>query len=282
MTFKDALSWASRALASHGFDEARLEADLLLTHLLGLSRAQLYTRLTETLLPEQVAAFERLMGRRLGGEPIFYILGHREFFGLDFRVDSRVLIPTPKTEDLVKKAIEVARGASIPSPPLRLADIGTGSGAIAVCLALHLPKARVYATDISSEALEVAAANCKRHGVQDRITLLQGDLTDCLPESVDILVANLPQVRCSDLAPFRALPQVAVNGGADGLDLFRRFLSKAGGKLRLGGVILLDVNPARREEIIKLLGGHFPGARIEVTGDLTGIERVLTIRTQGE
>ena len=149
--------------------------------------------------------------------PAAYITGHREFYGLDFAVNSSVLVPRPETELLVEKALELARERSLST----IADIGTGCGAIAVSLAVNLPQTRIYATDISAPALEVALSNCRKHGVTDRVTLLEGDMLAPLPEPVDLIVANLPYVREPEMTGVNTLgfePPLALNGGPDGLD----------------------------------------------------------------
>ena len=190
----------------------------------GIDRIQLYLDLDRELSPEKDEAFRQLLERRLSGEPAAYITGHREFYGLDFYVDPRVLIPRPESELLVEKALGLAQEHTLST----IADVGTGCGAIAISLALKLPQAKIYATDISAPALEVARFNCQKHGVQ-KICLLQGDMLDPLPEPVDLIVANLPYVRESELAGVRFEPRLALDGGSDGLGKIRRLCRQAGG-----------------------------------------------------
>ncbi|MCK4274547.1 MAG: peptide chain release factor N(5)-glutamine methyltransferase, partial [Dehalococcoidales bacterium] len=195
---------------------------------------------------------------------------------LDFRVDRNALIPRPETELLVEKAIRLTKSQAIS----RIADIGTGCGAIAVSLAVNLPGMTIYATDVSIPALELARSNCRRHGVTDRIVLLQGDMLEPLPEPVDLIIANLPYVRESDLPPNGPLsfePELALNGGEDGLDSIRVLCRQAGNKLRSQGFILLEIGQGQTDAAAILLQEIFPSARIEVECDLAGIERVVSL-----
>lgn len=278
MTLREALHWASQKLA--GYSEAALEAELLLRKVVDLSQAQLYARFEQELAPESLKTLDALLERRLQGEPIAYILGRWEFFGLDFAVDSRVLIPRPETEHLVEKALELAKTRT--GRPL-IADIGTGSGAIAVSLAVHLPEARIYATDLSLEALAMAEDNCRRHGVQERVILLQGDLVEPLPEAVDILVANLPYVSSLDLMvvgePLAFVPSLALDGGPEGLDVIQRFLERAAEKLKSGGIIVLEIGSWQGKPVMELAQHYFPEATLELSQDMAGLDRVVVIRT---
>jgi len=276
MTLKQALACARKTLAANNIDDAPLECELLLRHALKISRVQLYTDLDGELSPEQESTFWRLIERRLNGEPTAYIIRHREFFGLDFYVDPSVFIPRPESELLVEKALDLARerGMAI------LADIGTGCGAIATSLALNLPDAKIYATDISSPALNVARLNCQKHGVADRVCLLQGDMLDPLPEPVDMIVANLPYVKEPELpaaAPAASEPLLALNGGVDGLEKISHLCRQVSSKLCPGGYLLLEIGQGQGEATTKLLGNLFPLANIEVTPDLSGIDRMITL-----
>ncbi|MFC2020046.1 N5-glutamine methyltransferase family protein, partial [Chloroflexota bacterium] len=188
MTVKEALFRSREVLAAGGVDWASLESEILLRHVLGLSRVELYLEHDLKLTLEQETGFWRLVDRRCRGEPTAYITGHREFYGRDFYVDRRVLIPRPESELLVEKALELVRRYRLST----IAEIGTGCGAIAVSLACELPGAGVYATDISLPALEVASVNLNKYGVGDRVRLLPGDMLDPLPEACDIIIANLP------------------------------------------------------------------------------------------
>ncbi|PIU55255.1 MAG: peptide chain release factor N(5)-glutamine methyltransferase, partial [Chloroflexi bacterium CG07_land_8_20_14_0_80_51_10] len=200
----------------NGIEEAHLEAELLLRYVLGIGRAELHIRLEDTLSSKQAQELNQLIQRRLSHEPTAYITGHKEFFGLNFYVSYSTLIPRPETEMLVEKALELASNCS----SMTIADVGTGCGAIAIALAVHLAQAEVYAIDISAPALEVAALNSERHDVASRVHLLQGNLLQSLTDSVDLILANLPYVsdqgmrRLSDeIRLFE--PKLALSGGPD-------------------------------------------------------------------
>ena len=217
MTVKQTLSRAREALTAGNIEESSLESELLLRHVLQIDRVKLYQELNRILNPEEKAKFWSLIERRLNHEPIAYITGHREFYGLDFYVNPGVLIPRPESELMVEIAIDRARNRETSI----VADIGTGCGAIAISLAISLPRARIYAADISTAALKVALLNCQRHGVEDRIRLLCGDLLEPLSGPVDLIIANLPYVREPELPgvdTYGFEPALALNGGPDGLE----------------------------------------------------------------
>lgn len=279
MTLRQALQRASEALASHDIEDATLEAELLLRHALRMSRTGLYAELGQEFPPDKTETFWQMLGRRLAHEPTAYIVGRREFFGLDLYVDHRVLIPRPESELLVEKAIELA---PLGSPRRLLADIGTGSGAIAISLALNLPQSRIYATDASAAALEVAAVNCERHKVADQIWLLQGDMLAPLPQPVDLIVANLPYIEEGALGQLSAEirwfePMSALAGGADGLESIGRLLAQAGGKLRPQGCLVLEVGRGQAEAVTSLAESHFPHARVGLAPDLSGTGRTVIV-----
>jgi release factor glutamine methyltransferase len=271
LILKQALSRARNILARNNVEDAPLEGELLLRHASNISRTQLYLDLDRKLSPQQEQAFWQLVERRLNGEPTAYITGHHEFYGLDFYVDPRVLIPRPESELLV----EIALGLAQNHPLFTIADIGTGCGAIAVSLALGLPQAKIYATDISAAALEVALINCQKHGVTDRVRLLQGDMLDPLPHPIDLIIANLPYVRESELTGIRFEPRLALDGGSDGMERIRQLCRQIGSKLRPSGYLLLEMGIGQREAVTALLHTLFPEGRIEVIPDLSGIERVV-------
>jgi release factor glutamine methyltransferase len=215
--------------------------------------------------------------RRTKGEPSAYITGSKEFFGLEFKVNRHVLIPRPETELLVEKAISLCRSSEYST----VADIGTGCGAIAVSLAVNVPSLKIYAVDVSAKALEVARQNCVKHDVKDRVTLLRGDLLEPLPEPVDLIIANLPYVRESEMpskGPLSFEPQVALNGGEKGLDKIKRLCRQAGKKLNKNGSLLLEIGQGQAEEVKTILHKYFPLGLIEVTKDLAGVERVVSLR----
>jgi release factor glutamine methyltransferase len=274
---RQALAQARGTLADNNIDDATLEGEILLRHVLGINRSQLFADLDGNVSPAQAENLEQLLERRLSGEPSAYITGHREFYDLDFKVNRHVLIPRPESELLVEKALSLCRSHAISI----IADIGTGCGAIAISLAKNLPATTIYATDISPQALEVAGENCLRHGVTDKVVLLQGDMLGVLPEPVDLIVANLPYVREAELpgsGPLSFEPRLALNGGKDGLDRIKFLCRQAGDKLRNNGSMLLEIGQGQTQAVKAIMHESFPSALIEIDRDLAGIERVISLR----
>ena len=279
MKVKESLRRTAAALEAGHIDDASLEAELLFMHGLGVERAGLYVRLEDDLSSSHVAALAELVNRRFKREPAAYILGHREFYGLDFYVDSSVLIPRPETELLVEEAVTFAR-SNFPSGNPVVADIGTGSGVIAVSLARSLPGAWVYGVDISPRALDIAALNCIRHNV--RVELLAGDLLTPLSQPVDMIVANLPYIADSDMVglsdEIRGYePSVALAGGEDGLDVVRRLIVDAPERLKPGGVVLVEVAPVQVDALEAWAGALGPWSYVEPVSDAGGFARVLKL-----
>ncbi|HHY36301.1 MAG TPA: peptide chain release factor N(5)-glutamine methyltransferase, partial [Firmicutes bacterium] len=251
--------------ASRLADNPRLDAEVLLRYLLGISRTELYRDLDEDLPALVLSRYRELLARRAAGEPLQYLTGEREFMGLDFRVTPAVLIPRPETEIVVETALELARQELSPAKdkPLTLVDLGTGSGAIAVSLARFLPGARVYGVDISGAALAVAWENARRHGVADRITLCCGDFLTPLAavglfSRVDLLVSNPPYIPRGDLdnlpREVRVFePRRALDGGEDGLEFYRRLAAGAPAFLRPGGWLVLEVGQGQAAAVRGLL-----------------------------
>jgi release factor glutamine methyltransferase len=279
MNVNEALREARETIATYYPDEAALEAELLLRQALGLSRVAFYQDRNRNLSARESAAFQYLVRRRLTGEPVAYITGEREFYGLSFYVDRNVLIPRPETELMVTAALERAARR----PTSAIADVGTGCGAIAIALAESLPQARIYATDISEAALSVAQYNCRRHGVSHRVHLLLGDLARPLPEPVDLLMANLPyvpdgEVDDNHLAAYE--PELALRGGWDGLEVIRRLLTTLDNYLRPGGTLLLEVGMGQAQIVAGLLADCYPQSEVTITPDLAGIDRVVGLHLQ--
>lgn len=284
MRLKEALRRAREVLSSQNINDAHLEAELLLRHLLGIERAQLYADQEKELTPQQLQAYEALVQRRLSGEPSAYIVGRREFYSLDFYVDRRVLIPRPESELSVDKALEFAREHPDISHPV-IADVGTGCGNLAISLAVHLPQAKIYASDVSKAALEVAALNCQRHKMSQRIHLLRGYLLEPLPEKVDIIVANLPYISDEEMVwlgpEIRDFePHLALAGGIQGLDLIVQLLAQVPGKIRLGGALFVELGQGQGIFATPLAQKHFPQSDVCLWPDLSGMDRVLGIYTK--
>jgi len=281
---KDLLAVAVERLLAVQDNTAQLDAEVLLMYLLGYSRAQLYARLNEEVTPENATEYEALVARRVQGEPIAYITSHREFMGLDFYVDQRVPIPRPETELLVEYTIKklLDKGWSLEDSPL--VDVGTGSGVIAVYLALRFPKAHIFATDISSEALQVAEVNARRYEVQERIRFLQGNLLEPLPERVRTIISNPPYTVLAQVEPnvARYEPNVALDGGNKGLAIYRELLGQARAHLRRPGLIALEIGSEQATDVSNLARYFFPGCHIEVFKDYAGLDRVVILEIQEE
>jgi len=280
LILRESLRSTSRALCRAGLPDADLEAELLTGHVLGMSKTQLYTESERDLTPAEIEQLCRFVRQRLDHEPTAYILGHWEFYGINFCVDWRALVPRPETELLVEKAIELGQFMLESGRQIAIADIGTGCGAIAISLALALPQAEIYATDVSTSALQVAEMNCRRHAVNGRVKLLRGDLLEPLPRPVDMIVANLPYVRHSeirDLAPeIRDYePVLALDGGEDGLHVIQQMLEQMPAKLNREASCLLEVGQGQDEAVTLLIETYFPEARTESIVDLGGIARVV-------
>jgi release factor glutamine methyltransferase len=267
-----ALNSARGTLEENKIEDAPLEAELLLRHVLKIDRTRLYLDLEKELSPEDEKAFRELVERRLKGEPSAYIVGHREFYGRDFYVNHHTLIPRPESELLVERALRLATTQRIST----IADIGTGCGAIVISLALELPQAKIYATDISPAALKMAEANCRQHGLADRVILLKGDMLEPIPEPVDLIVANLPYVRNAELASTLE-PTLALDGGIEGTEVIARLCRQAKEKLVESGAMLLEVGQGQSRTITSLLECLFPKAAIEVFKDLASIDRVVSL-----
>ncbi len=284
-TLRDVLTRGRRMLIQAGQESERLDTQVLLEHVLGIDRAILYTHPEREVTAEQEQQFLALIERRMQGEPIAYILGHEEFYGLDFLVDKRVLIPRPETEMLVENALRLVRERLDNKQIPLVADIGTGSGAIPITLAVEEPRfPYLYAIDISTDALAVAQQNCQRHHVEQRVHLLHGDLLIPLPEPVDLLVANLPyvgtdevDVMTRDVLDYE--PHQALFSGPNGLDLLQRFLEQVRTleKLKPYGVMLLEIGYHQRESLTELLTSMLPTATVNFQKDYAGWDRMLQV-----
>jgi release factor glutamine methyltransferase len=282
VTLAEVLSAATRRLEAAGIEDARLEAELLLRHLLSLDTAALYARLRDELPAPRAARYDALVEHRLKHAPSAYTTGVREFYGLDIEVTPDVMIPRPETELLVDVAIELAKPRSRIRRGAVIADVGTGSGAVAVALALNVPRSTVYAIDCTAEIIAVAAANAARHGVSDRVMCLRGDLLSPLPEYVDVIVANLPYVKTSDWAVLPPEirdhePRLALDGGDDGLDVYRRFLVEAPAYLRPNGALCFEIGYDQAEAAAELARGAFPDNTVSLREDFGHYERVVVV-----
>jgi release factor glutamine methyltransferase len=284
MSIGDALAQAAIRLRNEGVDSPRLDAELLLAHVLDSNRASVLTWPERRLTPKQLTRYRDLVARRAAREPLAYILGHREFFGLDFVLDPRVLIPRPETELLIEHALSIVQELRAATPQPEIADVGAGSGAIAVTLAVRLPQATLIALDDSEGALAVTAENARRHGVSDRVHCLPGDLLAPLSGPVDMIVANLPYVttdewQCLPPEIRDHEPRGALDGGPDGLTFIRQLLALAAPYLRPGGSILLEIGAGQRTAVTALARQGFPRAEVQIHQDYAGLDRLVVVRT---
>ena len=276
------LSWTSDYLKKHGSDSPRLDTEVLLAHSLGCERIELYTRFDEQPAEEQRSAFRDLVRRRAEGMPVAYLVGHREFFSLPFRVTEDVLIPRPETEHLVVAAIDLARqvagGAAV-------CDVGTGSGIIAVCLARQVPECRVTAIDISPAALEIARENAVAQKLAESIEFLEGDLLAVLPgePALDMVLSNPPYVadgEAGQMAPEtrRFEPRQALFAGPNGTEVIERLVPQAAQRLRPGGHLLIEISPMIHDRARDILAADSRLERLESIKDLAGHKRVVVAR----
>lgn len=262
------------ALLASVTETPRLEAEVLLAHVTGLTRTALLAHPERLLTADEHTRYQDLLARRRADVPLPYLTGKVEFFGLEFIVTPEVLIPRPETETLVDRALEKA--------PRTVVDVGTGSGCVAVALAVRLPRARIYATDLSRAALGVAATNARRHGVADRIHFLQADLASPLRGPVDLVVSNPPYVAEEEWASLPESvrehePRLALDGGPGGLRVIRRLLADAARLLRPGGALLMEIGAGQGLSVAALAQAAFPTAYIRIHPDLAGQDRILEV-----
>lgn len=272
-TILEVLRWTVGRFERQGIESARLDAELLATRAFSRSRVELYTHYDQPLDEAELANYRALVQRRLAGEPVAYILGHKEFWSIDFEVDARVLVPRPDTETLVEQGLEILAKLDRSA---RIADIGTGSGAIAIALKKERPGDEVCAVDASPDALAVAQANSARLNLP--VTFLQGDLVSPLTGRFDLVVSNPPYIPTKDIdtlsAEVRSEPRMALDGGADGLDLVRRLVASTSVLLTDDGWLAMEIGAGQAESTMSILradGYRAVGSR----RDLAGIERVV-------
>jgi release factor glutamine methyltransferase len=280
------IRWADERFKKEGMAAPRLDAEVLLAQTLGMDRVGLYTHYDQPLQGDELARFKQAVLRRLRREPVAYILGKREFWSLPLRVTPDVLIPRPETETLVAEALNVLAPEN-PKEPVIL-EIGTGSGAIGIALAKELPSARITATDLSPKALSVAEENAAQNGVRGQIRFLQGDLFQPVPkgETFDLVVSNppyIPREQLSSLMPeIRDYePRMALDGGKDGLDFFRRALPAVAEYLHSGGWLLAEMGAGQDRQVLEMAAKN-PGLdSFGFAKDLSGINRVFKARKKG-
>jgi release factor glutamine methyltransferase len=279
-SIRQAIRETHQTLEAAAIPDARLEAEVMVMTVMRMTRQNIFAE-QESEVPGHLSQdLAAILAQRLERTPLAYILGYREFYGINVLVTPDVLIPRPETEGIVEHTLFMAL-MGMETRELTIADVGTGSGAIAVNLAIHLPAARIFAVDISEPALDVAAYNIRGHSVADRVRLGHGDLLEPLPEPVDLIVANLPYIptdRILTLQPeVQQEPQLALDGGPDGLDVVRRLMAQAPGKLNAPGIILLELDPEQFPAAEAIALQHFPDAEISAEQDLTRRDRIMVI-----
>jgi release factor glutamine methyltransferase len=287
MTVLEILNWSTHYLKDHQIENPRLNAELLLARVLTLSKEGLYAHLNGQFKKEEKEALERLIERRISGEPLQYILGHQEFWSIDFKVDPRVLIPRPETELLVEQGLSILSETSLGKTPSVL-EIGTGSGAIAISLAKEVRDIFIVATDISRGALLLAKENAKSAGILHQIEFVNADLFGPFQsvrgnEPFDLILSNPPYIDRFEIQRLaREIrdyePMAALDGGEDGMEFYRRIISQAPSYLRRGGWLLLEVGEGQGGMVADQLerSGYFFGPQL--LPDLSGIERVVKAR----
>ena len=272
-TILKVLTWTKGYLAEKGVGNARLEAEWLLCAALGLDRVGLYVNFDKPLTAEELGACRALVARRARREPLQYILGSQEFYGLEFEVASKVLIPRYDTETLVREALSRAPRDA------RILDIGVGSGCIAVALAKNVPDADVSGVDLSPDALELTERNAKRHGVT--VSLCKGSLFEPFEDlEFDLIVSNPPYIRTSDITTLQPEvrdfePLAALDGGVDGLDYYRRIIPEAPGHLKHGGWLLLEMGIGQATDLLALFEATGRFRELFTAKDPGGIDRVV-------
>lgn len=276
------LEWTTDFFKQRGSDSPRLDAEVLLAHARDCSRIELYTAFEQEPTSEQRIAFREMVRRRGEGTPVAQLVGYREFYSLRFRVNEDVLIPRPETEHLVVEAIDCAK--VMRQETIRIADLGTGSGAIAVTLAKYLPNASIAAVDISKAALEIARWNAEQHGVQDRIQFLHGDLLDAVQSDppLDILCSNPPYVSQSEYETLSPSvrdhePRAALLAGPTGTEVIERILNEAPPYLRSGGHLIMELSPMIADACADLAKGQGSYSKTSFIKDLDGNRRVITM-----
>jgi release factor glutamine methyltransferase len=281
------LKWTTDFLKQKDSSSPRLEAEVLLATARNCERIELYTAFDEE-PPEPVRTkFRELVRRRAEGEPVAYLVGQREFYSLPFKVTSDVLIPRPETELLVVALLDAAKELRENKPSLAIADIGTGSGIVAVCAAKNIPQCRITAVDISPDALKVAAVNIEAHGVGGQIELVESDLfAEINDRSFDLIVSNPPYIsepEMQDLRPEVASfePHLALCGGATGTEIIQRLVHAAAERLAPGGSLLLEISPMIEQPTCAIITENGSYENPRTLKDLAGLARVVVAQSCG-
>jgi release factor glutamine methyltransferase len=286
MTLNQTIQKTAQLFKQHNIEDSYFEARILLGHVLQLSPEEMLTQPEYNLNAQQKKALQILIQRRMKREPAAYITGHREFYGIDFMVDRRVLIPRPETEFLVEEALKYLKyhynGHDHDDKCFTIADIGTGCGAIAISIALHISDIKIYATDISQDALDVARRNAQDHNVHERISFLQGNLLEPVPETIDLIIANLPYIKQTELDSLSTEincfePRIALDGGNDGLLYIGQLIEQSKKKLRDNSCLMLEIGYDQAQQVANLTRRSFINVRYEFVSDPNHIRRVIAV-----
>ena len=284
-TIQKLLDWTTEFFAKSNSGSSRLEAEVLLAEALDCQRIELYTRFDEVPDEIQLAQFRAWVKRRGAGEPVAYLVGHREFYSLRFAVDSNVLIPRPETEHVVMAALEASK--SFEDDPLRIIDVGTGSGCIAVTLARQIEGCKIAATDISEAALQVAKSNAHTHGVDDRVIFYLGDLLESLPAGsapVHMIVSNPPYVGHLEIDTVddqvkNHEPAMALFSGDHGTEIIERLVQQSPQYLLPGGYLIFETSPIVMDACLEIVNSNPAFEHVKVENDFSGLRRVVVART---
>lgn len=285
MNISQLLSWTQNQLRfsadDSSADDSSVEAEILLRHALQIDRVTLYSSLDASASKAAFQSLGSLLQRRLSGEPISYITGYREFYGMELEVTPAVLIPRQETESLVEKAIEFLENRT-PTDMTTIVDVGTGSGAIAIAISSHLPLAKIYATDNSSSALSVANTNRKKAQMSQKVQLVQCDLLRGLNARFDMIISNLPYIPTIDIPKLprevQAEPVQALDGGSNGLALIGRLIKQAPQYLKSRGRLFIEISPQQVSYVLTMAHDSMPGCTVEVIKDLYGNSRIVSIK----
>ncbi|MFA6391749.1 MAG: peptide chain release factor N(5)-glutamine methyltransferase [Patescibacteria group bacterium] len=275
MQINNWLRVATLKLKTSSIPSAALDAEVLLSYVLNKPKEYIFSHPEITLTKKQTSILDRLIKKRAQFEPVAYLTHNKEFYGLDFYVDKNVLIPRPETELLVDAVLNDLKNNS----SVIIADIGTGSGCIAVAIAKNMPKVTVIASDISKKALAVAKTNAKRLGVENQIRFVHGDLLNVIDTPVQIIIANLPYLPMSEQKKEISYePKQALFGKNSGLEFLEKIIEQSPGKLKAGGKMILEIHPPQSMQIESYVHNIFPEANIKIIKDLAGKERILSIQ----
>lgn len=279
MNIRELLATTAEYFKKYGLEEPRLDAEVLLAHVLKKERIQLYVDFDQPLNERELDQYRQLVYKRARNYPVAYLLGKKEFMSLDFTVNEDVLIPRPETEELVENLIEYCKSRNLTEP--NIVDVGTGSGAIAVSLAYYIKGARILAIDISPGALEIARENINRYNLEDRVKVMEGDLLTPLiwlnKDNVDIVVSNPPYIDDEGMAGLsrevKKEPELALYGGVDGLDYYRRLIPQGLKVLKDDGLMALEIGYNQAAAVRELFGSSW--RQVEIKKDYSGHDRMV-------